>query len=876
MEIITTHLNADFDAFASMVAAKKLFPQAELVFPGGKEPGLSRFLESGFFPFQELPLSEVDLSKVEKLIVVDIRQASRIGELAQLLSRPRVRVVVYDHHPPKEGDIDGDEEHIEEVGATTTIFVHLFKEKGISLDPLEATVMALGIYEDTGFLSFPTTREKDLMAVAHLLRSGADLDIVSRFLHRELTSEQFTLLNQMISSSEQHMIKGHRVVISLFSSEEYIDELALIVHRYVEMENIPIFFALVGVGNAVSVVARSRVPEVDVGDILSSLGGGGHPSAASAIVKGKTLIEVKEELLRLLNERLSPLLVAGDIMSPYVQFVEEDKTVSSALALMNKFRVNALPVLSRGRAAGVITRQLADRAIFHNMGDSQVSEVMQPEVGIVSPEASLEEVEQKMIEENRRFLLVGEDDRSISGIITRMELFRHLYALKTEIAFPGKKPFTKNLLPLLERKLPERVFRILTVVSEIAGKLGFKAYLVGGIVRDILLDIENVDLDIVVEGDGIAFGEELARRVGGRARTHEKFGTAVIVFPDGFKVDVATARTEYYEQPAALPQVRQSILRHDLFRRDFTINTMAVSLNRDDFGRLIDFFGGMRDLREGVIRVLHSLSFIEDPTRAFRAVRFKHRFHFEIERNTLSLIKRAVRRGVFRKLSGKRVLTELSLIFAEEHPVPAIEELSSLKLLQFIHPKVVMDEEMRKLLYSVDSVLSWYRLLYREKGVVDPALIYLMGMLERLSVKERSEVANRLSLSGRKKELILSYREEVYHILRELGQKEELPPSRTYLLLKPLPEEVLLFAMAKSQGKMAAAKISRYISELAETRLEITGDDIVSLGVAPGPKVGEILREVLLAKIDGKVRGKNEELAYAKELILGGILGRVK
>jgi len=115
MEIITTHLNADFDAFASMVAAKKLFPQAELVFPGGKEPGLSRFLESGFFPFQELPLSEVDLSKVEKLIVVDIRQASRIGELAQLLSRPRVRVVVYDHHPPKEGDIDGDEEHIERI-----------------------------------------------------------------------------------------------------------------------------------------------------------------------------------------------------------------------------------------------------------------------------------------------------------------------------------------------------------------------------------------------------------------------------------------------------------------------------------------------------------------------------------------------------------------------------------------------------------------------------------------------------------------------------------------------------------------------------------------------------------------------------------------
>jgi tRNA nucleotidyltransferase (CCA-adding enzyme) len=866
MEIITTHLNADFDAFSSMVAAKKLYPQAELVFPGGKEPGLSRFLDSGLFPFHELPISEIDLSRVSRLIVVDIKQASRIGKLAELVDRPGVEVIVYDHHPPKEGDIKGDEEHVEGVGATSTIFVHLFKEKGVSLDPLEATVMALGIYEDTGFLTFPTTREDDLLAAAQLVASGANLEIVSRFLHRELTSEQFSLLNRMIASSEQRMISGHRVVISVLSSEEYIDELSLIVHRYVDMESIPVFFALVGISGAVCIVARSRELSVDVGEVASLFGGGGHPSAASAIVKGKTIIEVKEELLRLLREKLPPIQLARDIMSPYVRFIEMDKTVAVALSLMNQLRVNALPVLSQGAAVGMITRQLADRAIFHGLGDSRVSEVMQPEVEIIPPRASLDAVERMMIEGNRRFILVGEDPRSISGIITRMELFRHLYALKAELSSKGRRPFVKNLASLLKKRLPSEVFRILDLISDIAVDLGLKVYLVGGIVRDILLDIENIDLDVVVEGDGIAFGEELARRVKGRARTHDKFGTAVVVFPDGFKVDVATARTEYYEQPAALPQIQQSILRHDLFRRDFTINTMAVSLNRDRFGELIDFFGGVRDIRERVIRVLHSLSFIEDPTRAFRAVRFKHRFHFEIEKNTLSLIKKAVKRGVFTRLSGKRILSELSLIFSEEHPVSAFEELASLKLVHLIHPKIVFDEEMRRLLYSIEAVLSWYRLLYR-KEEVDPSLVYLMGMFDRLSRKERLELTERLSLTGRRRELILSYRRTIYSILRELSRKKELPPSRIYLLLQPHPLELQLFAMAKSSGRAASPRISLFIRELSPVQLEITGRDLISRGASPGPRVGEILFKVLLAKLNGKVKGREEELSYAKGLI---------
>ncbi|MGH7207545.1 MAG: hypothetical protein ACREI2_15205, partial [Nitrospiraceae bacterium] len=175
--------------------------------------------------------------------------------------------------------------------------------------------------------------------------------------------------------------------------------------------------------------------------------------------------------------------------------------------------------------------------------------------------------------------------------------------------------------PMLRDRLPSRVFQVLEQAGELAEQTSVSAFVVGGFVRDLLLGRPNLDLDLVIEGDGIAYAQALARAAKAELKIHDRFGTAVIVFPDGFKLDVATARTEYYEYPAALPTVERSSIRKDLYRRDFTINTLAIRLNASHFGELIDFYGGQRDLKEKTIRVLHSLSFVEDPTRVFRAVR---------------------------------------------------------------------------------------------------------------------------------------------------------------------------------------------------------------------------------------------------------------
>jgi len=183
------------------------------------------------------------------------------------------------------------------------------------------------------------------------------------------------------------------------------------------------------------------------------------------------------------------------------------------------------------------------------------------------------------------------------------------------------------------KKLSPQFKKVLKVSSALANSLGFKVYLVGGVVRDLILEKEVFDLDVVVEGDAIVFARELSKRLKSSFKKHHAFGTAVVEF-DGHKIDFATARTEHYIHWGALPKVKPAALKQDLFRRDFTINAMAVSLNKKDYGKLIDLYNGLHDLRKGLVRALHKESFLEDPTRIIRAIRFEQRFSFKIEKDT--------------------------------------------------------------------------------------------------------------------------------------------------------------------------------------------------------------------------------------------------
>lgn len=874
MDVITTHINADFDCLASMVAARKFYPGAKLVFSGSQERNLRQFfLHAAGYTLEFERLKHISLEEITRLIIVDTRSSSRIGKFSALIGKPGVLVHVFDHHPVSPGDIAADHAVIRERGSTTTIFVEMIREKGISLTPLEATIMALGIYEDTGSFTFASTRKEDLDAAAYLLTQGADLNLVSDFITRELTAEQISLLNDLIHTAKSYTIKGISVVLTTASVDKYIGDLAVLAHKLRDIENINVLFVLVRMADRVLVIARSRLPEVSVGAVLTELHGGGHPTAASATIKDKTLLQVQEELLRMLRKHILPARSAAEIMTAPVITIEADRSLLEASEKMTRYNVNALPVLAGGRYMGVVTREVVQKGIFHELQRTPVREFMSTDMATGHKEMSLFAIEETMIGKNQRLMPVLEGERII-GAITRTDLLMALHedirkmpTTLHEFEDEDTYLYSKNLRKLMEERIPNRVLKILRSVGEEADALGVSTYVVGGFVRDLLLGIENLDIDIVVKGDGIGLAQAFSERWKGRVKSHPKFGTAVVILPDGFRVDIATARTEYYEYPAALPTVEMSSVKKDLYRRDFTINTLIIQLNSKEFGRLIDYFGGQRDLKDRAIRVLHNMSFVEDPTRAFRAIRFETRFHFTIGQHTANLIKSAMRMNLFRKISGKRLLVELKYLFQEEGPFPSVRRMESFDLLQFIHPNLKLTDHTEKLFASIKNVLAWFHLLFLEIEV-ESYLVYLMGLLLPLKEEEIREAARTLDLGLDLCGRYLIGTEAARQILNRFKNPKKIAPSKIYQTLAPLPTESILLMMAATTSQLARKRFSYYLTELRKVKPHMTGSKIRELGFKPGPIYREILERLRDARLDGTVKTDGEEIALIRREFL--------
>ncbi len=745
--MITTHFNADFDALSSMAAARKLYPDAVLVFPGSQEKSVRDFLiRSTLYFLNIVKMKDIDYDKVETLILVDTRQKSRIGEFAKLAEEKRASVHIYDHHPPSEDDIVGDVNIIGTGGACTSMLVELLQQRGCDVSPEEATIMMLGIYEETGSFRYPSTTQRDFEAASFLLSKGAHVDIVSDILVKEMSPEQVHVLNDLIEAATTHNINGVDVVITEGSSERYFGDLALLVQTFRDMENLNAVFALFRMEDRIYVIGRSRIPEVDAGRILALMGGGGHKEAASATLKEATLVEAKSSLLEHLAALVKPLWTARDIMFFPVVSVDQEAPLYEAREILTKYNINSLPVTFANRATGILTRQIVEKAVFHRLEELPVKEYMITDFSTVRPADSIERVKEIIIGNNQRFLPVVEEGKLI-GAVTRTDLLRTLEdeirkSLLGKLDYPDVYEKRKNVKRIMEERISRPVLDRLAAMGGLADEMGFHAYLVGGFVRDLLLRNDNFDIDVVIEGDGIRFAGELGRRAGIKTRVHKEFGTAKVLFGDGFKVDVATARLEYYKAPAALPIVEHSSLKLDLYRRDFTINTLAISLNKNTFGELIDFFGAQTDIKEKSIRVLHSLSFVEDPTRVFRAVRFEQRFGFQIGKFTMNLIKNAVKMSFLSKIKGPRIWRELALMFSEAYPGRIMKRLRELDLLGFIHPSLSFDHEQEKLFGEMDTVLKWYGLSY--KGRYNRVFYYLLGLVERMSPEDVSDFSRRV------------------------------------------------------------------------------------------------------------------------------------
>ncbi len=863
MDIITSHLNADFDSLASMIAAKKLFPDAFLAFPGSQERKVRDFIEV-FHPVEIRKLRDIDPAEIKKLIIVDTKQPDRIGIFSYVAKNKDVQVHIFDHHPIEEGDIRGNVERIETVGATTTIFVELLKEKGLHPDPMEATILALGIYEETGCFLFPSTTERDLGAVSYLIRRGAILNIVSEYVKTDLGKEELEILNELLKSSRELIIKGIRVMITKTSRDSYFGDAALLAHKIMDLEDIDAVVLILGMQGRIVLVGRSRAKELDVAALLKEFGGGGHHAAASATIKGDSLEIIEEQILRRIPDYIKPGKVAADIMTSPVIAVPWDSAIREAEDSMTKFGVNVLPVVRDGEYAGLISRETVEKAIFHGFKKNRIADFCSTEKLTVTADTPIREIETMMIEHNQKFMPVLEG-RRIIGAITRTDLLRVLYEEFLKKRRVDKEETadihfsSRNLSSWLRDRFPAEIFNILKLSGTVAESLGFNAYLVGGSVRDLLLGKQNLDIDLVIEGDGIRFAYILAEQINARVKPHHKFGTAQVK-RGALRIDIATARTEYYESPAALPKVETSSIKKDLYRRDFTINTLAIRLNPNDFGLLIDFFGGQRDLKEKTIRVLHNLSFVEDPTRSFRAIRFSERFGFRLSRHTAFLMKSAIEMNLFDKLSGTRLYEELLLSFNETSPVLTLRRLSDHGLLKVIHERIVFNKQLERDLESTAETLAWYNLLYLDQKI-EKGMLYLMTLLSHLNDQERTDALARLSTPPKARNIILEGVRQQREIVAGLPARD---PVSLYHLLSDRELEIILFSMSSTTDAGKKKDISHFLVELRKVRPILKGNDLKKLGLPEGPIYSKILDKLLHEKLAGKLKTAEDEITFVK------------
>jgi len=877
LTLITTHTNADFDAMASMLAAQKLYPDAVVVFPGSQEKSLRNFfIESMIYLFNMVDMKSIDFSSVKQLVIVDTKQPSRIGKIADLLSNPEITVHVYDHHPPTANDIKGDVDVYHPTGANVTLLTEMIKEKGIDLTPDEATVMSLGIYEDTGSLTFTSTTERDYAAAAFLLSKGANLNTIANLMDREISPEQVKLLSEMISSAQQYTINGVDVVLTCVSSDIYVPDFAFLVHKMLRMENINAIFCVARMLDKIYIVARSKISNVDVGVILSEMGGGGHTYAAAATLRDKTLVQVEQELFNVLNRQIQSQNRAKDLMSTPPISVISSVSCREAADMLTRYNINALLVTEsfngHERLLGYITRQIIEKALYHQLGRVPVSDYMNTEFSTVQPDAEIQEIQNKIIEHKQRLLPVMEGDR-IKGVVTRTDLLNVLVRQSrhnsVDTIDPYKEPIqprTRNIVRFIEERHSKRIIGLLKSIGSVAGDIGFNAYIVGGFVRDLFLYRPNEDMDIVIEGDGIAFAKKFRKMVNARIHTYEKFGTAVITLPDGFKIDVASARMEYYQFPAALPTVEMSSIKLDLFRRDFTINALAIQLNPKKYGMLIDFFTAQNDLKEKTIRVLHNLSFVEDPTRAFRAIRFEQRFGFTIGRLTSGLIENAVKMDFFKRLSGKRVFNELRQILEEDNPIPALIRLEEYDMLKVIHPSITLTPPLINLLNAARKVLSWHDLLFLDESYMKWA-VYFMSLISNCDRKISEDICGRLELPPRLCRLFIKERFEAERCLFWLERHIPVKNSVLYHRLSGIKVEPILYMIASTKVEKVKRTLSYYYTHLRQIAISMRGKDLADMGIPPGPIYREILQAVLDAKLNGHLQAESDELAFAKHYV---------
>lgn len=911
MDLILCHTTADFDALGAAVGLTRLLPGSKIVLPGGVHPPVRNFLALYRDEFELIERRAVNPDTIRSLVVVDAQQRSRLGKAAEWFDLPDVKeIVVYDHHLEQEGDIAATKLHLADVGATTTLIVEQLQQIQVSLTPAEATVMALGIHVDTGSLTFEGATPRDALALAWLMQQGASLPIVSQYRDPGLSPQLQQLLKEALENLQSKQVNGYTISWVNLKTESFVPGLSSLALQLMELTEIDTlllaneYSAADDETSRLSVIGRSRIPGINLNELFQPLGGGGHAQAVSLNERGVDSQALLQQLLDGIGATIPQPPIARDLMSSPVRTIRPQTTIAEAQRILLRYGHSGLCVVEEnGELVGIISRRDIDIALHHGFSHAPVKGYMTMNMRTITPDTTLPEIESLMVTYDIGRLPVLENGQLV-GIVTRKDVLRELHQRSEGEGRRGdggdegdegesnvKSPTLSQLrsaLPLrfAQSRLAEPLWRLLTLASLEAEKRGWHLYLVGGGVRDLLLaqahgSLMIQDIDLVVDGfhkaAEVGAGVELAKALQklypqARLEIHGAFQTAALLWHqdrelDSLWVDIATARTEFYPYPAANPEVEASSIRQDLYRRDFTINAMALRLTPPRAGALLDFFGGMLDLQAKQIRVLHANSFIEDPTRIYRGVRFAVRLGFKLEAQTEGYIRYAIESGVYDRTAQEnsktpalqtRLKAELKHILEASYWKRALQLLGDLGALQCIHPTLELDEALLRQLYLLERCL---RRFDREQTLIHWQM-RLDALIAHLNPEYRAVVAKNLQLPDDS----INYLEKLAQAQAEVTKF--LPacnrPSQVVQLLRcyDLPTLILI---AVQSPRPIRRTIWQYFTVWRHVQPILNGNDLRKLGYTPGPQYRLMLDDLLAATLDGVIGDRTEAEEFLRK-----------
>jgi len=855
VQIILSHSRTDFNALASLVLARRLYPEGKIYLIGKAEPKTREFIVQNSKFLDLVEEEDYHNEPVELVVLVGVREPHRLGKFSDLVTQPYIPVHIYDNHKATHQSIMGDLESIEENGSTVTVLLHEVQKKNINLSAAEATLCLLGLYEETGSLTYSGTTYEDILAAAYMVKQGGSLEAVSLLGQRRLTAEQKLLVEKLLGSIQYWKVAGRQCMFVSAQIDEHLDDLSSVADQIMEVENPEVLFCVINMAKRSYIVARSLPASLDVFAVLRELGGAGHSTSAFACVKLHALDKLIEEIKSIAESRAPRVVTAQDMMSSPVEGLnlEEHLTVAQAAEKLQKMSHSAVCACRNQRFVGMLSRADIDKALGHGLQREPVETYINQDCATVEPTTTMAEV-RRILTENALGCAPVLDKGQLVGIVSKSDILRALNSFANDNFTGG----TNNLVPVEFVRLKAETLTLLKRCGEIGAEVGLKIFAVGGFVRDMLLHIANNDIDLVAEGDGIAFAKVLAQQLHGICKVHETFATAQVCLPDGLKLDVVTARTETYTRPAALPDVQGSTLKQDLFRRDFSINAMALQLDPDNFGQLIDFFGARSDLEKGVVRILHNLSFVDDPTRIFRAIKFEQRYGFHMDRNTVHLLRSAVNMGLVKMVSPERLGNELWQILQEPSPRNSLIRMDELQVLQTLDSRLELSETARAHLENGEILVREYRDLLLQEEASLPLLYLNILLLDSLPPEDIAKFIKTYALfPGSAHKLLILTKDKIEQLLATLGSPEIGNAAIFKSLCKYSLEGVICLA-AHSDDSLVKKRIADYVRFLRFVEPPLKGADLIDMGYKPGPQFAQILKWTLQERLEGRLNSAAE------------------